>query len=59
MRYGGLKAFLDHLRLTGARGAAPERPPMPPAALGRLLRSWGTAPFRATYEVLTVIWRAE
>lgn len=57
LRCGNLKGFLDHLRLTGARTAAPGHPALSPAALGRILRAAGPAPFTATYEVLTVIWR--
>jgi malonyl-CoA O-methyltransferase len=56
---GDLKGFLDHLRLSGARTAAPGHPGLSPAALGRMLRAWGANPFTATYEVLTVIWRKE
>jgi len=56
LRCGNLRGFLDHLRLTGARTAAPGHPALSPAALGRLLRS-GNGPFTATYDVLTVIWR--
>jgi len=56
LRCGNLKGFLDHLRLTGARTAAPGHPGLSPAVLGRILRAWGPVPFTATYEVLTVIW---
>jgi malonyl-CoA O-methyltransferase len=58
-RCGSLKGFLDHLRLTGARTAAPGHPALSPAALGRILRAGGAGPFTATYDVLTVIWRKE
>lgn len=57
LRCGTLHGFLDHLRLTGARTAAPGHAGLSPAALGRLLRSGG-GEFLATYDVLTVIWRA-
>ena len=57
MHCGSLKGFLDHLRLTGARTAAPGHPALSPAVLGRILRAAGPAPFTSTYEVLTVIWR--
>jgi malonyl-CoA O-methyltransferase len=56
LRCGNLKGFLDHLRLTGARTAAPGHAALSPAALGRILRAGGAAPFTATYEVLTVLW---
>ncbi len=57
LRCGSLHGFLDHLRLTGARTAAPGHAALSPAALGRLLRA-GSGEFLATYDVLTVIWRA-
>ncbi|BDU71700.1 methyltransferase [Mesoterricola silvestris] len=57
MRCGNLHGFLDHLKLTGARTAAPGHAALSPAALGRLLRAGG-GEFLATYDVLTVIWRA-
>jgi len=54
-----LRGFLDHLRLSGARTAAAGRGGRSAAALGRLLRAWGPAPFTTTYDVLTVIWNQE
>jgi malonyl-CoA O-methyltransferase len=57
MRCGSLRGFLDHLRLTGARTAAAGHAALSPVALGRLLRE-GNAEFTATYDVLTIVWRA-
>lgn len=59
LRCGNLRGFLEHLRHTGARTAAPGHPALSPAALGRLLRAGEAGPFTATYDVLTVIWRKE
>lgn len=59
LRCGNLRGFLDHLRLTGARTAAPGHAGLSPAALGRILRGGDALPFTATYDVLTVIWRKE
>lgn len=59
LRCGNLRGFLDHLRLTGARTAAPGHPGLSPAALGRLLKAGEAGPFTATYDVLTVVWRKE
>ena len=56
---GDLKGFLDHLRLSGARTAAPGHGGQHAATLGRLLRAWGPAPFATNYDVLTVIWNKE
>lgn len=57
LRCGDLRGFLDHLRFTGARTAAPGHASLSPVALARMLRA-GNAEFTATYDVLTVIWRA-
>ena len=59
LRCGNLRGFLEHLRLTGARTAAPGHPGLSPAALGRLLKAGEAGPFTATYDVLTVLWRKE
>jgi len=56
---GDLRGFLEHLRLIGARTRAAGHPGLAPAALRRILRVHGSKPFRATYDVLTVIWRKE
>jgi len=56
---GNLKGFLDHLRLTGARAAHPGHPGLSPAVLKRMLRDRDATPFRATYDVLTVLWKKE
>jgi malonyl-CoA O-methyltransferase len=57
LRCQNVRAFLEHLRLTGARTAGQGRAALSPVALGRLLRG-GNAEFTATYDVLTLIWRA-
>jgi malonyl-CoA O-methyltransferase len=56
---GDLRGFLEHLRGIGARTRAPHNPGLSPAALGRILRLHGAAPFRPTYDVLTVLWTKE
>jgi malonyl-CoA O-methyltransferase len=53
---GDLRGFLEHLRRIGARTRAADHPGLPPAALRQILRIHGSAPFRATYDVLTVLW---
>lgn len=55
LRCADLRAFLEHLRRTGARTAAPGRPAMAAGILARLLRAGTGAPFTATFEVLTVV----
>jgi malonyl-CoA O-methyltransferase len=52
-----LRGFLEHLRRIGARTRAEGHPGLSPAALRRILQVHGTAPFQATYDVLTVLWR--
>lgn len=56
---GTLKGFLDHLRFSGARTAAPGHPGQSTALLKRMLRAREATPFSATYHVLTVIWEKD
>lgn len=52
-----IHGFLEHLKLTGARVAAPGHAPQSPAVLNRILRAGAGRPFTVTYDVLTVLWR--
>lgn len=55
LSFPDLRGFLVHLRRTGARAAAPGRPPLPAGVLRGLVRRGQGKPFVVTLDVLTVV----